>query len=116
MRAPRGGGGGWKMAAGGGSAGRPCAAWLLIAAAALTAGESGTEGGPAAGSPFTAAAGAEGGSAGRTRLCCSLPTRFGAGLVAAEDPRPHRGKGRCAGDKAPGSRRGQGGGAAVPGQ
>ncbi|XP_074388037.1 myelin protein zero-like protein 1 isoform X4 [Zonotrichia albicollis] len=37
MRAPRGGGGGWKMAAGGGSAGRPCAAWLLIAAAALTA-------------------------------------------------------------------------------
>ncbi|OWK60109.1 Myelin protein zero-like protein 1 [Lonchura striata] len=37
MRAPRGGGGGWKMAAGGGSAGRPCAAWLLIAAAALSA-------------------------------------------------------------------------------
>ncbi|XP_068036602.1 myelin protein zero-like protein 1 isoform X4 [Anomalospiza imberbis] len=37
MRAPRGGGGGWKMAAGGGSAGRPCAAWLLVAAAALSA-------------------------------------------------------------------------------
>ncbi|XP_050834351.1 myelin protein zero-like protein 1 isoform X5 [Serinus canaria] len=37
MRAPRGGGGGWKMAAGGGIAGRPCAAWLLIATAALTA-------------------------------------------------------------------------------